>query len=106
MPCIVPIGGGKGGSGKSFLTANLGVLFAKQGHEVVLIDLDLGGANLHTLLGIANPRTGLNAFLSKAISNLNDAVVPTIIPNLFIISSMKCPIEIANLKNTLCTTRL
>jgi len=50
MPRIYPIGGGKGGVGKSFITANLGALLAKQGKRVVLVDLDLGGSNLHTFL--------------------------------------------------------
>ena len=37
------VGGGKGGVGKSFLTTNIGVLLAKEGKRVVLMDLDLGG---------------------------------------------------------------
>ncbi len=36
------VGGGKGGVGKSFLTTNIGVLLAKEGKRVVLMDLDLG----------------------------------------------------------------
>ena len=60
-----PIGGGKGGSGKSFIAANLGVLFAKQGKKVVVIDLDLGGSNLHTFLSLKSPKLGLNDFLNK-----------------------------------------
>ena len=100
MSHIYPIGGGKGGSGKSFINANLGVLFAKQGKRVVLIDLDLGGSNLHTFLGIRNPKTGLNKFLNKTIKNLDQAVLPTHIPNLHVISSINCGIEIANLFHT------
>ena len=97
MGCIYPIGGGKGGSGKSFITANLGVLFASLGKRVVLLDLDLGGSNLHTLLGLTNPRSGLHDFLNKTVSDLHDTVVETLIPNLFIISSVRCSMEIANL---------
>jgi len=48
---IWTIGGGKGGSGKSFITANVGICLAKSGLRVILIDADLGGANLHTFLG-------------------------------------------------------
>ena len=47
MPKIYPIGGVKGGVGKSFITASLGTLFANRGNKVVLIDLDLGASNLH-----------------------------------------------------------
>ena len=50
MAEIYPIGGGKGGVGKSFITASLGALIAKWGKKVVLIDLDLGASNLHTLV--------------------------------------------------------
>ena len=100
MTEIYPIGGGKGGVGKSFITANLGALFAKRGKRVVLIDLDLGASNLHTLLGINNPGNGINSFLDKTAKKLDRVAVPTIIPNLFFISSLHCLIEIANLYYT------
>lgn len=97
MSIIYSIGGGKGGVGKSFITANLGVLFAKQKKRVVLVDLDLGGSNLHTFLGLQNQKIGLNDFLNKRIKNLYHAVSPTGIPDLSIICSMNCSLEIANL---------
>ena len=97
MSSIFSIGAGKGGVGKSFITANLGVLFAKQGQKVVLVDLDLGGPNLHAFLGLKSPRTGLNGFLNKTFKDLEDAIVTTSIPNLSIISSVHCSMEIANL---------
>jgi len=97
MAEIYPIGGGKGGVGKSFITASLGALIAKWGKKVVLIDLDLGASNLHTLLGMNSPRIGLNSFLNKTVANLENAAVPTMIPNLFLISSFHCYMEIANL---------
>jgi flagellar biosynthesis protein FlhG len=79
MAEIYPIGGGKGGVGKSFITASLGALIAKWGKKVVLIDLDLGASNLHTLLGMNSPRIGLNSFLNKTVTNLENAAVPTMI---------------------------
>ena len=100
MTCIYPIGSGKGGSGKSFINANLGALFAKQGKRVVLVDLDLGGSNLHTFFGLKNPKAGLHEFLNKTFNKLDQVVVPTIIPNLFMVSSMNCSMEIANLFHT------
>jgi flagellar biosynthesis protein FlhG len=63
----------------------------------VLIDLDLGASNLHTLLGMNSPKIGLNSFLNKTVKNLENAAVPTMIPNLFLISSFHCYMEIANL---------
>ena len=100
MSRIYPIGSGKGGSGKSFINANLGTLLARQGKSVVLIDLDLGGSNLHTFFGLKNPKTGLNEFLNKTFKHLDQVVAPTIIPNLFMISSTDCSMEIANLFHT------
>jgi flagellar biosynthesis protein FlhG len=97
MTIIYSIGGGKGGVGKSFITANLGVLFAKQGKKVVLVDLDLGGSNLHTFLGLQNPKSGLDDFLNKRTTNLQDAATQSDIPGLSIICSMNCSLEIANL---------
>ncbi|MFC1814482.1 P-loop NTPase [Thermodesulfobacteriota bacterium] len=94
---IYPIGGGKGGVGKSFITASLGALIAKRGNKVVLIDLDLGTSNLHTFLGIKGPKSGINSFLNKTAEKLERVAVPTNIPNLFFISSLHCSMEIANL---------
>ncbi|MFH1488480.1 MAG: AAA family ATPase [Pseudomonadota bacterium] len=100
MSRIYPIGGGKGGSGKSFIIANLGVLLAKQGKEVVLVDLDLGASNLHTFIGIKNPPAGLHDFLNRSVSDLEQVVLQTVIPHLHLISSTHCGIEIANLYHT------
>jgi flagellar biosynthesis protein FlhG len=97
MPEIYSIGGGKGGVGKSFVVASLGTLLAKQGKKVVLVDLDLGASNLHTFFGIKNPKSGIDGFLNKTVTKLEDGAVPTAVPNLSIISSLHCPMEIANL---------
>jgi flagellar biosynthesis protein FlhG len=97
MPRIYPIGGGKGGVGKSFVSAGLGALIASRGQKVALIDLDLGASNLHTFLGVPAPEKGLDRYLDKAIQDLESAAVSTHIGNLFFISSCHCSMEIANL---------
>jgi flagellar biosynthesis protein FlhG len=79
---IWTIGGGKGGSGKSFLTANMGICLSKLGVRVVLVDADLGGANLHTFLGISPPTLSLSDFIKKRVSHLREVLIPTAIPNL------------------------
>ena len=96
MRRIYSIGGGKGGSGKSFIAASLGIFLAKQGKKVVLVDLDLGASNLHTLLGQRIPQRGLDAFIDKTTNSLEDVALSTTIPNLYLISSTKCSLEIAN----------
>ena len=94
---IYPVGGGKGGIGKSLITANLGVLFARQGKRVALVDLDLGAANLHTFVGQDQPGRGLDSFLSKAVDRLEDVISETDIPNLGFVNSANCMVEAANL---------
>jgi len=79
---IWTIGGGKGGSGKSFITTNIGICLSKLGAQVILIDADLGGANLHTFLGILPPVPSLSDFIQKRVLDLNDLLIQTGIPNL------------------------
>lgn len=54
MGKAIVIASGKGGTGKTMFSANLGVTLALQGHKVVLIDLDTGLRNLDLYLGIEN----------------------------------------------------
>jgi flagellar biosynthesis protein FlhG len=79
---IWTIGGGKGGSGKSFITANIGICLSQLGSRVILIDADLGGANLHTFLGINPPGLTLSDFIKRRVSRLHEVLIPTEIPNL------------------------
>jgi flagellar biosynthesis protein FlhG len=95
---IWAIGGGKGGVGKSLVTANLSICLSLMGYKVVAIDLDLGGANLHTCLGVPIPDKTLSDYLTKKARSLNDLVTPTPIENLSIISGAQDDVGIANLK--------
>jgi flagellar biosynthesis protein FlhG len=97
MTNIWPIGGGKGGTGKSFLTGNLGILLARQRFKTLLVDADLGAANLHTIIGLPHPDRSLSDFLNKRLLRLEDAVLETPIPNLFLISGASNRLDIANL---------
>jgi flagellar biosynthesis protein FlhG len=51
-PRVVAVTSGKGGVGKSNLVANLGLALTQMGYRVLLIDADLGLANLDILLGL------------------------------------------------------
>lgn len=97
MPHIWPIGGGKGGTGKSFLTGNIGILFARQGFKTLLIDADLGAPNLHTIIGLSNPAISLSDFLNKRVTTLQETVLEMPIHNLFLISGARNKLDIANL---------
>lgn len=96
---IWAVGGGKGGVGKSLLTANLSICLALMGYKVVTIDLDLGGANLHTCLGVPIPELTLSDYLNKKVKGLEDLITPTPINNLFLISGAQDDLGIANLKS-------
>ena len=99
MKKIWAIGGGKGGVGKSLVSANVAICLALMGNKVVAVDLDLGGANLHTCLGLAIPQTTLSDYISKKVTNFEDLLVPTPIHNLKIISGAQDELGMANLKH-------
>lgn len=44
---VVAVTGGKGGVGKSNVTLNVGMMMASQGKRVLILDADLGLANIH-----------------------------------------------------------
>lgn len=54
MSRIIVVTSGKGGVGKTTVTANLGMTLAKMGHRVALVDGDFGLRNLDLLLGLEN----------------------------------------------------
>lgn len=76
-PEIWAIGGGKGGVGKSLVSILLATALAQQGKRTVLIDADLGGANLHTMMGIKTPVRTLNDFVTRKYNTLEDICIQT-----------------------------
>lgn len=78
---IIPVASGKGGVGKSLLSANLAIALSQAGKKVLLADLDLGASNLHLVLGVPSPRAGIGTFLSGA-SSFEASVIRTTYPNL------------------------
>lgn len=83
---IISIGGGKGGVGKSLLSIALGTVLAREGLRVILVDLDLGGANLHTYLGILRQTPTIANFLLNKVNVLDNLIVETTEKNLGLIS--------------------
>ena len=73
---IIPVASGKGGVGKSLLSANLAIALGQAGKRVLLADLDLGASNLHLVLGVQSPRAGIGTFLTGA-SSFADSVIET-----------------------------
>ncbi len=89
--------GGKGGTGKTAMTANIGVALATMGYHVILVDADLGGANLHTILNIKRPRITLSDFISRRVENLSDILLNTPSENLRLISGGSDMVGLANI---------
>lgn len=85
---LVAVGGGKGGVGKSVVAANVAVALAQQGRDVVLVDVDFGAANAHTMLGVNRPGGGLAAFLAGEAASLEEAAVDTGIPGLRLVAGV------------------
>ena len=98
-PRIWAIGGGKGGVGKSVLAANLGVVLAKRRERVVVVDADLGGANLHTIFGMPDPELTLSDYLDRNVANLEEIILDTSVPGLHLVSGAHALLEMANPKH-------
>ncbi|MFB3925296.1 MAG: AAA family ATPase [Syntrophales bacterium] len=97
MAQIWPIGGGKGGTGKSFLAGSLGICLARKGKRTLLVDADFGAANLHTIIGVPHPEKSLSDFINKNVRNLEETIVETPSPELYLISGARNNLDIANL---------
>ena len=93
---ICAVGGGKGGVGKSLVSINTACALALEGYEVVLVDADLAGANVHTLFGIKHPPLTLNEFVGKTVGTIEDLLVPTALKNLHLICGATDFIDLAN----------
>ena len=73
---MVAITSGKGGVGKTNLAVNLAIALQKRGHRVLVIDADLGMANVDILLGAASRRHLLD--LLRPEVTLDDVIVRTL----------------------------
>ena len=74
---MIAIGGAKGGIGKSLFVANLGVFLSQMGKRTVVVDLDLGGANLHLYMGIWSLNRRIDDFLTLKVPTIDDIMTPT-----------------------------
>lgn len=70
---IIAITSGKGGVGKTFVSANLAAALTRRGHRVLVLDADLGLANLDVVLNLHPKVTLHDVFTGKAL--LEDAVI-------------------------------
>ena len=71
----ISIASGKGGVGKTFFTANVATCMASMGKKVLVVDCDLGLANMDILLGISPRLTLQDVVLTDR--NANDVIIKT-----------------------------
>jgi flagellar biosynthesis protein FlhG len=95
-PRIWAVGGGKGGVGKSVVAASLAAAIAGTGRRCVVIDVDLGGANLHTLLGVTRPTRTLSHLLTGEVASLAELMAQTSVPDLWLVSGGDALLDMAN----------
>lgn len=93
------VGGGKGGTGKSFVAAGLGIALAGRGLDIVLVDADLGGPNLHTLLGARPAPYDMGDALANRAPGLDAAAAETPVPGLRLVKGADRFLFAANLNH-------
>ena len=97
-PKIWAVGGGKGGVGKSVISILLAFWLTRMGKQTVLVDTDLGGANLHTLMGLKTAPRTLNDFITRKYDSLEDICLDSDVENLRLISGASEILSLANPK--------
>ncbi len=95
-PKIWSIGGGKGGVGKSVVSTGIAMTLAQKGERCIMLDADLGGANLHTFLGMSHPSRTLSDLFRKQSLKLQDILLTTPFENLWLISGARAMLDMAN----------
>lgn len=98
MAQIIPVASGKGGVGKSLLSANLAIALGQQGKRVVVADLDLGASNLHLVIGQRQGGASLGSWFTEK-SDFKDIIQPTDYQNVsFIAGDSQIP-DLTSLKH-------
>ena len=95
-PQIWAVGGGKGGVGKSLVSVLLALEIARRDKKTILIDVDLGGANLHTMMGIKTPVRTLNDLVTRKYDSMDQICIQTGIQNLELVCGASEILSLAN----------
>lgn len=80
---LIAVGSGKGGVGKSTIAYNLALSLSKLGHKVGLIDADIYGPSVPTLLGLSDERADVsddNRIIPKEKNGIKAMSIGFIVP--------------------------
>ena len=88
------------GEGKSFISSNLGVAFAKTDELTVIIDSDLRLGRIHKIFGVSNEIGLSNMLVEPDESNYQEYIMSTEIPNLYVIPRGVVPPNPSELLNS------
>ena len=94
---VITVAGGKGGIGKTMICASLSMALAESGLRVTLLDADLGGANLHTVLGMYMPTKTLHDFIQRRVKTLEEVTMLTPIEGLKLVCGAPGIVGLANI---------
>src|SRR3954464_3288638 len=83
---VIAVGGGRGGVGKSLVASNLAVYFAQLGKQVVLVDADPTGSNLHTQFGLTAASRDVDLEVETPAA-IEKSLVATAVPGLRLLPS-------------------
>lgn len=95
-PTIWAVGGGKGGVGKSLISILVAMELARKGQHTILVDADLGGANVHTLMGVKTPACTLNDFVTRKYTSIIEICMDTPVDNLQLVCGASEILSLAN----------
>lgn len=74
-PVVTAVASGKGGVGKTVITANLAAWLAEQGYRILVVDCDLGLANMDIVLGVTPAHTLKDVIFGD--KTVDEIIVPT-----------------------------
>ena len=92
---IIAIASGKGGVGKTAVTASMALELARLGKRVILVDADFGGPDLHEWMGVSRPDKTLHTLFREKLS-LPDVLVDTPYRNIKMICGEVGHLEASN----------
>lgn len=81
--------GSSPGLGKSFISKNLGAVLAQSGKRVVIVDADLRRGHINKEFGLRR-EVGVSEFVAGT-STLDDIIKPTVVPNLWVVTTGQIP---------------